>query len=229
MATGAARWIAEALETGDPLAALPPEIAPRDAAAGEEVAAEVLEDLGLVPCGMRLVFWHGVAVAGPMLEGRLLPNGATVAPGSLRHPVCTAAVVGVLAEDLPEDGARPPRFHALHPALDISSTRFTEAPDDPALLAADLARLGLVVAGRGRAAEPGPIRVSLTRKGERARGAPADLGALLSEAASHARRLGGLPAGAMIVLAGLSAPVPAEGRLRASLGPLGAAEVQFSP
>jgi hypothetical protein len=226
---GAARWIAEALESGDPLAALPLEIAPRDTAAGAEVAAEVLEDLGLVPCGLRLMFWQGVGVAGPMLEARLLPDGATVGLGALRHPLCTAAAIGVLAEELAEEGDGPPRFSALHPALDISATRFTEAPEDPAILAADLGRLGLVVAGRRKRAEPGALRVAIGPRGARARGTGIDLAAAFAEAARQARRLGGLPAGAMIVLAGLTAPLRPEGAMRASLGALGAAEAVFSP
>jgi hypothetical protein len=223
---GAARWIAEALESGDPLAALPAELAPRDAAEGEEVAAAVLEDLGLVPCGLRLMSWGGALIAGPMLEARLLPNGAAVPAQALRHPLCTAAVIGLLAEEIGEDG-EPPRFSALHPALDISATRFTEPPEDPAVLAADLGRLGLVVAGRRKPLQPGVIRAALAPKGARARGREVDLAASFAEAARHAARLGGLPAGAMIVLAGLSPPLPAEGPLRASLGPLGAVDAGF--
>jgi hypothetical protein len=225
--SGAARWIAEAVESGDPLAALPPEIAPRDTAAGEEVAAAVLDDLGLVPCGLRLMVWGGVVIAGPMLEGRLLPNGAKVSLGSLRHPLCTAAVIGLLEEEIGEEAGGPPRFSALHPALDISATRFTDPPEDPAVLAADLGRLGLVVAGRRKPLAPGMVRVALAPKGARTRGREVDLAAAFAEAARHAARLGGLPAGAMIVLAGLSPPRPAEGALRASLGALGAAEVEF--
>jgi hypothetical protein len=222
----ATRWIAEAVETGDPLAALPPEMVPRGTAAGEEVAAAVLEELGLVPCGLRLLSRGGVTIAGPMLEGRLLPNGAEVSTRSLRHPVCTAAVIGLLAEEIGEQ-AGVPRFSALHPAIDVSATRFTEPPEDPAVLAADLGRLGFVVAGRGKVPPAGTLRVSLAPKGKRAKGVELDLDAAFAEAARHAARLGGLPAGAMIVLAGLSPPVRAEGALRASLGPLGAAELEF--
>ncbi|WP_270937818.1 hypothetical protein, partial [Falsiroseomonas oryzae] len=52
---GAARWIAEAVETGNPLGALPDDIAPRDAAQGADVAAEVLARLEIAPCGLRLL------------------------------------------------------------------------------------------------------------------------------------------------------------------------------
>jgi 2-keto-4-pentenoate hydratase len=227
-AEGAARWIAEAAETGNPLAPLPPELAPRDLREGEEVSAAVVESLGLAPCGLRLLLTLGGAIAGPMLDGRLLPNGATVALRALRNPLVTAAVVAILSEDLPESGDGPPRLAALHPALDVSATRFAEAPEDAPTLAADLARLGHVVAGKRRAPPAGPVRVTLAPKGARPRGTEADLAPLLIEAARHARRLGGLPAGTMLVVAGLTPAVPAAGMLRASLGALGAVEAAFA-
>lgn len=227
-AEGAARWIAEAVETGNPLAQLPPDLVPRDVAEGEAVAAAVVDSLGLAPCGLRLLLAPDGAVAGPMLDGRLLPNGATVALGALRNPLVTACVVAILAEDLAEHGEGPPRLAALHPALDISATRFTEAPEDPPTLVADLARLGYVVAGKRRAVPPGPVRVTLAPKGARPRGTETDLAPLLIEAARHARRLGGLPAGTMLVVAGLTPAMPAAGLLRAGFGALGAAEAAFA-
>ncbi|HEV7266952.1 MAG TPA: hypothetical protein VGN83_18865 [Falsiroseomonas sp.] len=224
----AARWLAEAVETGHPLGPLPPEIAPRDFAEAEAAAAAVLEVLGIDPCGLRLLRRPGAAaLAGPMVEGRLLPSGAQVSPGMLRHPLVTAAAIGVLAEPLEEDAATPPVFARLHPALDISVTRFTTPPAEDAVLAADLARLGLVVAGKGRAAAPGEIKVALGAKGSRPRGLACDLGAAFAEAAAVARRWGGLPAGALLVAAGLTPPVAAEGTLRATFGALGGAEAVF--
>lgn len=220
----AARWLAEAMESGNPLAALPPEIAPRSLDEAEEAAAATLEALAITPCGVRVLRRAGGALSGPMLEGRLLPNAAPVALGALRHPVVTAAVVGVLAEEL-GDGA--PLFARLHPALDVSAMRYTEETQDALALTADLARLGLVVAGKGKAMAPGVLRVALGAKGARPRGVEVDLAAAFAEAAAHARRWGGLPAGALLVVAGLSAPVTAEGTLRASLGALGAAEASF--
>ena len=201
----AAAWIAEAIFTGNALAHLPPEIAPRGRAEGERVALLALEVLGIAPCGIRTLG----GVAGPMLEGRLLAEGLPVA--ALRHPAATAALVGVLAEALEPGGEDPPRLSALHPALDIADSRFTAPPGTVPLRAADLAGLGMVVVG---AASPAGI---------------GDTGALRGAAAA-ARRLGGLPAGALLVAAGLSAPITpdGEGRLTADLGPFGTVSARLA-
>lgn len=225
---GAARWLAEAVETGNPLGPLPDDLAPRDLAQAEEVAAATLEALEITPCGLRVLRRAGApALSGPMIEGRLLPAGAEVAVAALRHPVISAAVIGVLAEPLDPEATAPPILARLHPALDVSATRFTAAPEDAVALTADLARLGLVVAGKGRALPPGPCRVGLAAKGTRAKPMEVDLAALLAGAAAEARRWGGLPAGALLVVAGLTPPVAAAGHLRASLGPVGAVEARF--
>jgi hypothetical protein len=56
-----------------------------------------------------------------------------------------------------------------------------------------------------------------------------DLAAAFAEAAAEARAWGGLPAGALLVVAGLTPPAPAdEGILRASLGALGAVEATLT-
>ena len=71
--------IVEALETGNPIAPLVPELRPPDAATGETVAEEVLDALGLHPCGIRLAPGpEGGMLAGPMLDSRLLAQGAAV-------------------------------------------------------------------------------------------------------------------------------------------------------
>lgn len=224
----AARWFAEALETGNPLAPLPEGLAPRSLDDAAAVATATLESLGMAPCGVRLLRRPGAApLAGPMVEGRLVPATREVALAMLRHPVVTAAAIGVLAEPLDPDADAPPVFARLHPALDISATRFTVPPEDDLALAADLARLGLVVAGKGRAVAPGPVRIALGPKGTRPKSVETDLAAAFAEAATVARHWGGLPAGALLVVAGLTPPAAAEGVLRASLGALGAAEATF--
>lgn len=226
--TSAARWLAEAIGTGNPLRDLPEDLAPPDQAAGEDIALATLDALGIVACGVRLLrLPDGTLLAGPMLEGRLLANGAPVALGALRHPSLTAAAIGVLAEDLPADGHGPPRFTALHAALDIAATRFTDTPTSLALRAADLGGLGLVVAGRPKRGEPGLIRVLIGAAGTRRQGHPVDLLDAFAAAALAARRLGGLPAGALLVVAGLSAALPARGRITSDFGPLGKVEVTF--
>jgi hypothetical protein len=224
---GAARWLAEAFETGNPLAPLPAEIAPRDMAEGEEAAFATLEALGFVPCGLRLLRHAAGPLVGPMLEARLIASGAPIAAAALRHAEVTGAVVGVLAAELKPEGRGAPRFARLHPALDIAATRFAEAPADAPTLAADLARLGLVVAGAGMAAKPGPVGIAFGAKRARPKAIACDLAAGFAEAAAAARRLGGLPKGALLVIAGLTPPRAAEGALRARFDALGTVEAAF--
>ncbi len=219
---GAARWLAEAVETGNPLAALPEGLAPASLAEAEEIAAAVLEALRITPCGLRVL--RGAGLAGPMVEGRLVPSGSPVAAGMLRHGQASAAVVGVLAEAL---GEGPPVLARVHPAIDLSATRFTEAPADRLVLTADLARLGLVVTGRGRPMPESPVRIAIGPAGHRRRGEAFELAALFTEAAAVARDWGGLPAGALLVVAGLGEIVPAEGALRVTVSGLGVAEAKI--
>jgi hypothetical protein len=225
----AAAWFAEAFETGNSLAPLPEGLAPRDRDTAEAIAAATLDALGIVPCGLRLLRRPGAApLAGPMVEARLLAGGATVSLAAARHAAATAAVIGELAAPLDPAATTAPRLARLFPAVDVAASRFTAAPADELACIADLAGLGYVVAGRGMAMKPGPLDVALAPKGARRRGAPVDLRAAFAEAAAEARRWGGLPKGALLVVAGLTAPMPAEGVLRARLGALGAAEVAFA-
>lgn len=224
----AARWLAEAFESGNPLAPLPEGLAPRDRDEAEAVAAATLDALAIAPCGLRLLRRAGAAaLGGPMIEGRLLPTGAVIAPGAARHAEVTAAAIGELAAPLDPAEAAPPALGRLFPALDVAASRFTAGPADECARIADLAGLGFVVAGRGRALPPGMVEAVLAPKGARRRGVAVDLAAAFAEAAAEARRWGGLPAGALLVVAGLSPPRPAEGVLRARLGALGAAEATF--
>ena len=238
LAEAAADWLAEAVETGNPLAPLPAEAVPATVAEGQRIAALVLERLGLVPCGLRLAPGpDGRMVPGPVLEERLLPDDAGIALAALRHPGLAPAILGVLAEALPpaEGSEAPslPRFAALHPALDIASWRLRDPPREAALAAADLAGLGLLVVGRrARRVEPAPCRIGFgparAPRRER-RSLKADIPAALRTAAQAAREAGGLPAGAVLV-AVLGPPVPpgaglevsaaftALGRVRARFG-----------
>lgn len=227
-ASPAARWIAEAIATGNPLAPLPAELVPPTLEDAQAVAAAVLDELSLVASGVRLMLRPSApSIAGPMIDGRLLPRGATVALDSLRHPVVTGAVIGVLAEALDPDEDTAPRFAALHPAIDVSATRFGEPAVDALQLVADLARLGLVVPGRAKTLEPGSVAIRLAAPGSRRPGDACDLAAALAAAADAARRFGGLPAGALLVVAGLTPPLAEaamRGPITASLGALGRAE-----
>jgi 2-keto-4-pentenoate hydratase len=199
----AAAWLQEAWETGNPLAPLPPELAPRDDATGEAIAAALAEKLALPVCGLRLAPGPGGSwLAGPMLEPRMLRAGTPIALPALRHPRLSAAVLGVLGEELGEEGE--PVFSAIHPALDVSAQRWRDpAPDAPNQLA-DLNALGLVLVGKRSAAplpEKAEARLGIT--GTRPRPIQENLAALMAQAVAAARRWGGLPAGSVIVLAGL--------------------------
>lgn len=227
-AAEAARWLAEAWETGNSLAPLPPEIAPRDLAEGEDAAFALLDALGLEPCGVRLAPGPGgVMLAAPMLDTRLLKSPATVALPALRHAAASAALVAVLAEPL--TGA-PPRFAALHPALDVAASRFTAGPADAASALADCGGLGFVVVGRAGPAGARPERVAFGAPTDRARGGALDADRALAPAVEAARRLGGLPAGALLVVSGLTPAVaPQAGQsLAARFGRFGRAEAAFA-
>ncbi|MES2710455.1 MAG: hypothetical protein V4653_02640 [Pseudomonadota bacterium] len=214
-ASAIARWLAEAVETGNLLAPLPSDLAPRTIEEGEDAAGALLEAIGAVPIGLRI---GPGGVAGPLIGTRLLPNGSGIALSALPHALATPALIGVLAADLGPDGE--PEWAGMHAAVDVAASRFRDGPPDAASCAADLGGLGLVVLGRHR-----PMGVARLAP----RGPLTDVAAALAPAISAARRLGGLPAGAMLMVAGLApgmAPDPGDaidwgfgtalGRVRAS-------------
>lgn len=217
-----AGWLAEAAETGNPLAPLPPELTPRDIEEGEAVAAAILDRLGLAPVGLRI---GPEGVAGPVLAPRLLADGATLALSVLRHARATPALVAVLGADLDEAG--PPVFAGLHAAIDVAASRFRDGPPDRSCLAADLAGLGLVVAGRRKPMPAMPLRLTI---GGRPAGV-VDPATALAPAIAAAQRLGGLPAGAVLVAAGLGpdlSPSP-DGSLSLGFGtPVGRVKAAFA-
>jgi hypothetical protein len=227
-----AGWLAEALESGAPLAPLPAGAEPAGVAEGEHIAALVLEALGLVPCGLRVspTGPGGEALAGPVLEGRLLPDGAAVALATVRHAAVAPGVMGVLAEDLlPEAGGGLPEFSALHPILDVAGWRLREPPGSAGLAAADLAGHGFIVAGRGKRGVPlESLPVGMAPAGARRRPATRDAAAALLAAAEAARRSGGLPRGAVLAVVFGPGVAPREGdEIVAGCGPLGRARAVF--
>lgn len=200
--------IGGALQTGDLLAPLPAELLPPDRDTAEELAGQVLEWLGFAPCGVRLApAADGSMITGPMLEARFLDDGARLAPDILCHGRASAALLGVLGAALEPDEATPPEIAALHPALDLSASRFTQGPVDRFCEIADLAGLGMLALGKRRAVPEKPLRVALVESEGTAKGTPLDLNAAFAAAAAEARRLGGLPAGAVLVVAGLGGQV----------------------
>jgi hypothetical protein len=142
-----------------------------------------------------------------MLEARFLDDGAGLSLEIMRHGRASAALLGVLGAALEPEATSPPEITAIHPALDISASRFTQGPADRLAEIADLAGLGLLVLGKRRPIPETPSRVALIEGEGAARGRPFDLQAAFAQAAAEARRLGGLPAGAVLVVAGLGAPV----------------------
>lgn len=225
----AARWLAEAVETGRPLSALPPLATPRSMVDGQRIAARVLDMLDISACGFRLASpTNGRPVPGPVLEGRLLQDGATVSTAALHHARVSAAVVGVLSEELPRRGDALPEFSALLPAIDIGSWRLQDPPSTGALAAADLGGLGYIVTGKAKRLAPMRLRISLAAAGTWRRGEEVDLEEAMLAVALAARRTGGLPEGALLV-APLGLPIaPGPGlELHASFGRLGRVQVRF--
>ena len=200
--------LTDAFENGGPVDPLAAGITPANQDEAEELAGEILARLGFPPCGVRLApAADGSMIAGPMLETRFLDDGARLSLEILRHARASAALLGVLGAALDPEATSPPEIAALHPALDVSASRFIQGPPDRLTEIADLAGLGVLVLGKSRPMPEAPIRVALAEGEARPRGTPCDLHAAFAAAATEARRLGGLPAGAVLVVAGLGAPV----------------------
>lgn len=226
----AARVLAEAVQTGQPLAPLPATAMPRSMLDGQRIAARVLDMLDLPACGLRLALpTNGRQVPGPVVEGRMLPDGSTVTLATLPHARATAAVIGVLAEDLPRRGDEMPNFSALHPAIDIGSWRLREPPSTGALAAADLAGLGVIVTGKPKRMAPMRLRISLSPAGTWRRGEEVDLEEAMLAVALAARRAGGLPEGSVLVAPLGEMLEPCVGlELNASFGRLGRVQARFA-
>lgn len=221
----AAGYLAEAVTSGNTLAPLPPEMAPATEAQARRLAAALREELGLANVGLRLVSPpEGIAgpkVAGPVFATRILHAPAAAPP--LHRPVATAALVAQLAKPLP---ARAKgwtlreliaRVASLHVAVDIGASRYTAGPPDLPCFMADLAGYGAIILGRpARAGWQDAVATPRAAKAEGDDGTPAwrgsiDAAGALLEAAEAARAVGDLPAGAVLVAATLSPPLPAGG------------------
>ena len=196
--------LTDAFENGGPVDPLATGITPATQDEAEELAGAILARLGFAPCGVRLALAaDGRMIAGPMLEARFLDDGAALSLEILRHGRASAALLGVLGAALDPEATSPPEITALHPALDVSASRFTQGPTDSLTEIADLAGLGVLVLGEGQPVPEAPLRVALIEGDGAPEGAAFDLPAAFAGAAAEARRLGGLPAGAVLVVAGL--------------------------
>ena len=184
--------LAEAWETGQPVAPLAAEHALGGLEAAEAVAGAVLLKLAVAPCGIRVT--EG-GLVGAMLPGRIVASGLPLPIAALPHGRAAPALLVVLAEAVTEDGTGLPAVARLHPALDIATSRWRDGPANPFEAAADLAGLGHVVIGRGK---PAAWPASCAMGTERAR--PAAVAALFAQAVAVAREAGGLPEGAVLVL-----------------------------
>ena len=200
--------LADAVENGGPIDPVVSRITPANQDDAEELAGAVLAQLGFAPCGVRLApAADGSLIAGPMLEARFLDDGAGLSLEIMRHGRASAALLGVVGAALEPDATTPPEITAIHPALDVSASRFTNGPPDRFAEIADLAGLGLLVLGKRRPVPAALSRVALIEGEGAPKGRPFDVHAAFAAAAAEARRLGGLPAGAVLVVAGLGAPV----------------------
>ena len=200
--------LADAVENGGPIDPVASRITPANQDDAEELAGAVLAQLGFAPCGVRLVpAADGSLITGPMLEARFLDDGVGISLEIMRHGRASAALLGVLGAALEPDATTPPEITAIHPALDVSASRFTNGPPDRFAEIADLAGLGLLVLGKRRPLPEALSRVALIEGEGSPKGRPFDVHAAFAAAAAEARRLGGLPAGAVLVVAGLGAPV----------------------
>ena len=222
MLSSVASALAEAWETGTPVAPLSAEYALNRLEAAEDVAGEVLEKLGLVPCGVRIT---QAGLAGAMLPGRIV-QGTPLPLVALPHAAAAPAILVVLAEAISEAGEGLPALARLHPAVDISSSRFREGPANAFEAAADLAGLGHVVIGKGRAVVL-PTSCAMERNGTKARATPAPFAALFETAVQVAREAGGLPAGAVLVLALRPEPVTGPGEIAVRIPGLGRAVAEL--
>jgi hypothetical protein len=225
----AAQTLAEAMTTGAPLSAMPEAWAPRSLVEGWRVAVRVLETLDLTPTGLRLGRHGGRPVAGPLLDARLLRSGTAIVLGGLEAAEAAPAVLAVLAEPLGRRADAPARFASLHPAIDVSGWRIRGGPGTLALAAADLAGLGFTLVGKAKRIPPAPLRIGFGPIGSRPRSAQQDLPAALESAVLAARRAGGLPAAAMLLVVLGPGIAPVAGTpLAASFGALGRVQAEFA-
>lgn len=226
----AAELILEAVQQGGTLPPFPASAAPATPTQGRRVAALVAAGLAVPIVGLRLAPAPGLGVeaVGPLLQTRLLREPAAVPPLEGSRRSVTAAVLVQLAKPLParerayglRDLVR--RIGSLHAGLDLAETRFTRGPADLPSHLADLSGLGLILFGRPARAGwqeriVRPVTVEASEGGNPLWRGDVDLTAALVRAANHSRLAGGLPAGAVLVVAGLSPPLrdgPLELRFR---------------
>jgi hypothetical protein len=214
--------LTEAWESGEVISPLPPGMAPADVSAGEKVAAALVEALGHPVCGVRLAPGPGGGwISAPLLAPRMVRAGTPIALPAFHRPRASAAVIGVLAEPL-EEGA--PVFATLHPGVDVAADRYRDGPADAAQAVADLGSLGLLLVGK-RVLGPLPDRAEarIGPTGTRPRPVQENLAALMAECAEGARRWGGLPAGGVLVVAGLGGTraLATPGKWSAAIGMIG--------
>ena len=191
--------LAEAWESGIPVAPPPPDLLPADLPAAEDMAAELAGLLSLPVCGVRVT---EAGLLGPLPPARLVSSGVALPLGALPHGMAAPALIGVLAEPLEPEGEGAPVFSTLHPGLDLSTSRFQAGPPGDAALVADLMGLGHVVAGAA-----GPVALP-SECGLGGATTPVELAPLLEKAAIATRRAGGLPVGAVVVLVLAERAVP---------------------
>jgi hypothetical protein len=108
--------------------------------------------------------------------------------------------------------------------VDVAADRYSDGPADAAQAVADLGSLGLLLVGKrflGPLPEQAEARIGPT--GTRPRPVQENLAALMADCAQAARRWGGLPAGAVLVVAGLGGTrwLTGAGKWSAAVGAIG--------
>lgn len=201
----------EAFRDGEPVSGLPEGAGPATPAQGRRVAHALVRALDLAVVGFRAVADGpgGILTTGPLFETRLAHSGISMPLAALPCLEASAACFFPLQRALPpvpEPFSLRRVLATIGPAraaIDLASWRTRERPQTVAGRIADLAGLGMVVLGdrpRGAAAiRPGAARLAC----DDGPLVELDLTPALLAAAEAARRAGGLPAGAGLVLAGL--------------------------
>ncbi|MBI3711228.1 MAG: fumarylacetoacetate hydrolase family protein [Proteobacteria bacterium] len=137
----AAGCLAEALQMGQTIAAIPERCRPRSTADGYQVQARLVEELGIAVGGWKIGCTSAVArkmmgargpFAGRVLGPRIFASGAMLPASAYRFRGLEGEFAFRLARDLPPRRRAYSRAEvkaavgALHPAVEIVDSRFTD-------------------------------------------------------------------------------------------------------
>jgi 2-keto-4-pentenoate hydratase len=138
--------LVEARQGGRPIAALPPDLVPRDEDAAYAVQEEVIRRLGAAVGGWKVGAANASAppIAAPLLAELVMPSPATFAVAPADFRAVEAELALSLARDLPARGTPYGEDEvwdavaAAHVAIELLATRYADrARQAPATLLAD--------------------------------------------------------------------------------------------